>query len=256
MTGQCRSTQDLINESQGLVRSLASAIHRKLPPNVELEDLVAYGQVGLAEAAKGFDPARGCQFSTYAYYCIRGAIYDGLSKMAWFGRGQYKHVRTEQMTNDVLRVENEERDQPSEGGVEGDMRWFCNLSRTLAVVHLATHADEQNEGGVSIPADASAEEPFVVAVGRETRQRLHELIGALPEAARNLIRATYFEGLTLQEAGERIGVSKSWASRLHALTLQRLARSLKPLGIAPSTPGNSTLRTVPAGTTRQGASDS
>jgi RNA polymerase sigma factor for flagellar operon FliA len=72
-----------------------------------------------------------------------------------------------------------------------------------------------------------------MAVGRETHNRLHELIDTLPGEAASLIRATYFEGLTLQEAGERIGISKSWASRLHARALQRLARSLKLSGVAP-----------------------
>ena len=71
------------------MRSLASRIHHKLPPYVDLEDLVAYGQMGLAEAARDFDPARGTQFSTFAYYRIRGAIYDGLAKMSWFSRVEY-----------------------------------------------------------------------------------------------------------------------------------------------------------------------
>lgn len=232
MTGSSRSPEELINECQGLVRSLASTIHRKLPPSVELDDLVSYGQVGLAEAAKEFDPSRGSRFSTYAYYRIRGAIYDGLSKMSWFSRSQYKRVRTEQMANETLRAENEQDKEPLKSGCDGDMRWFRDLSRALTVVHLSMHAGERDEPGVSLPADTSVPDPAAVAIGREIREILHQLIDALPEAAGNLIRATYFEGLTLQEAGKRLGVSKSWASRLHARTLQRLARSLKLLGVA------------------------
>jgi len=234
MTSLSRSPQDLINECQGLVRSLATTIRRKLPPNVELDDLVAYGQVGLAEAAKEFDPSRGSRFSTYAYYRIRGAIYDGLSKMSWFSRSQYKRVRTEQMADEVLRAENEQDEEPLKAGCEGDMRWFRDLSRALTVVHLTMHSGEQDDPGASLPADTSVPDPSDVVIGREIRDILHELIDALPEAAGNLIRATYFEGLTLQEAGDRLGVSKSWASRLHAKTLQRLARSLKLLGVASS----------------------
>jgi RNA polymerase sigma factor for flagellar operon FliA len=59
---------------------------------------------------------------------------------------------------------------------------------------------------------------------------LRELIDALPSDSGSLIRGAYFEGLTLKQAGERIGVSKAWASRLHAKTLQRLARALRLLG--------------------------
>ena len=232
MTGSSRNPEELVSRCQGLVRSLASTIHRKLPPNVELEDLVAYGQVGLAEAAKEFDPSRGSRFSTYAYYRIRGAIYDGLSKMSWLSRSQYKRVRTEQMANEVLQVENERDEGPLKTGCDGDMRWFRDLSRALTVVHLAMHAGKEGDSGASLPADPSVGDPSAIVIGRETSQILHQLIDALPEAAGTLIRATYFEGLTLQEAGKRLGVSKSWASRLHARTLQRLARSLKLLGVA------------------------
>jgi len=65
------------------------------------------------------------------------------------------------------------------------------------------------------------------ALNREMNEKLHKLIDQLPPEAGTLIRATYFEGLTLQEAGRKLGISKSWASRLHARTLQRLARSLR-----------------------------
>ncbi|NQU23381.1 MAG: sigma-70 family RNA polymerase sigma factor [Candidatus Nealsonbacteria bacterium] len=232
MTGPSRSLEELINECQGLVRSLATTIHRKLPPGTELDDLVAYGQIGLAEAAKNFDPSHGSRFSTFAYYRIRGAIYDGLSKMSWFSRSEYKRVRTEQMANEVIRAENEQDEEPLKTGCDGDMRWFRDLSRALTVVHLAMHAGGEDNPGASLPPDLSTPDPSAIVIGREIGQILHKLIDALPEAAGDLIRATYFEGLTLQEAGKRLGVSKSWASRLHARTLQQLARSLKLLGVA------------------------
>jgi RNA polymerase sigma factor for flagellar operon FliA len=66
----------------------------------------------------------------------------------------------------------------------------------------------------------------VVAIQHEISQRLDELTSALPEDARRLIHAAYTEGLDLQEAGRRLGISKSWASRLHAKALGELARSL------------------------------
>jgi DNA-directed RNA polymerase specialized sigma subunit len=75
--------QHWIEQCQGLVRSLAVRIHRKLPARIELDDLIAYGELGLLEAAQSFDARRGCQFSTFAYYRIRGAIYDGAAKMGW-----------------------------------------------------------------------------------------------------------------------------------------------------------------------------
>ena len=78
--------QQLIESCQGLVRSLAWKIHQKLPRGVDLDDLIAYGQIGLAQAARDFDVSRGGQFSTFAWYRTRGAILDGLAQMSWFTR--------------------------------------------------------------------------------------------------------------------------------------------------------------------------
>lgn len=227
MTAPCEAQEQLIGTCQKLVHSLAATIHRKLPPNVELEDLVAYGQVGLAEAARDFDPSHGSRFSTYAYYRIRGAIYDGLSKMAWLSRSQYNRVRSEQMANEVLRVEGDRSTTPEEAGTRSDVGWLRNATRALAVVYLATSGDLEEESGRASLEDRSVAEAPELAMSHEMADKLHQLIDALPSEPRQLIRTVYFEGLTLQEAGNRLNISKSWASRLHAKTLQRLARSLR-----------------------------
>lgn len=227
------SVQGLIEECQGLVRSLAVAIHRKLPPTVELDDLIAYGQVGLVEAAREFDPSRGNRFSTYAYYRIRGAIYDGLSKMSWFGRNEQSQLRAEERANAVLEAEAEAHGQRAAGDdPEADLRWFRRVTRALAVVHLATGTEPGEPSDTELLADPAAPSAISVAMREEVYRKLHEVIQTLPEDAARLIRATYFEGLTLQEAGRRIGISKSWASRLHAKALQRLAHALKVQGIS------------------------
>ena len=225
------TVQQLVDECQGLVRSLALRIHRKLPPGVELEDLVAYGQVGLVEAARDFDPDRGNRFSTYAYYRIRGAIYDGVSKMSWLGRQDRTQVRYEQMSNEVLSLESE-AEQTSQGESAAGLRWLRGVTRALAVVYLATQGDAEEQKGVSAVVDESSPAGPAAAIRREAHETLHRLIDALPPEARALIRATYFEGLTLQEAGRRLGVSKSWASRLHAKTLQHLAHALRGHGVS------------------------
>lgn len=221
--------QQLIEGCQGLVRSLAWAIHRGLPDTVELDDLIAYGQVGLAEAARDFDATRGLKFSTYAYHRVRGAIYDGLSKMTWFSRSQYQRLRFAQRANDLLGVENESGTDPSVTRTEEDGRWLSRMAGGLAVAYLATHVHDDSEQASLADADTPA--PPTVAIDRETTERLHQLIDGLPPDAGVLIRATYFEGLTLQEAGRRLGISKAWASRLHAKTLDRLARALRRIGL-------------------------
>ncbi len=225
--------QLLIEQCQGLVRSMAVQISGKFPPHVELEDLIEYGQVGLAEAARDFDPGRGGQFSTYAYYRIRGAIYDGMAKMAWFSRSRYHRLRYEQKADEVLRADAPEHPVEAEVTTDREMRWFRDVGRALTVVYLATPPDEAYRISAGALVDSSAPGPPAVAIGREMSEKLHQLIEALPPQEAALIKATYFEGLTLQETGCRLGIDKGWASRLHARVLQRLARSLQLCGAAP-----------------------
>lgn len=233
MTTSAQSTQQLVEQCQGMVRSLAIGIHRKLPPHVELDDVIAYGQVGLAEAARDFDPSRGSRFSTYAYYRVRGAIYDGLSKMAWFSRSQYQHVRYERMAGEVLHGANAPEETPhEEENLENDMRWMRDLGRALAIVYLTTHSEAKEETKEISIADSARFAPPVQAMNREIGERIRELVAMLPHDEGELIRAAYFEGVTLQEAGQRLGIGKSWATRLHAKALQRLARALRLLGVA------------------------
>ncbi len=163
--------QKLIEECQGLVRSLASRISRKAPPNIDIEDLVSYGQVGLAEAARDFDPDRGTLFSTFAYYRVRGAIYDGLAKMSWFSRTEYERRRDRNLPVQVL----------SWPQVKDERTWVDSLE------------------------DVATPPPTEVAILHEINQRLDELRRSLPEDAGKLLHATYCEGVDLQEAGRRLG---------------------------------------------------
>ena len=77
---QCQREQ-LIEQGQALVFSLAARIARSVPVRVDLEDLIGYGELGLAQAARDFVPDRGAEFTSYAYYRVRGAIFDGLAQM-------------------------------------------------------------------------------------------------------------------------------------------------------------------------------
>jgi len=218
----------LIMSCQGMVRSIAWKIHQRLPLHVDLDDLVAYGQVGLAEAARDFDPLRGLKYTTFAWYRVRGAILDGVAKMRRFQRGDLDGERFDRMANEAL----------ADGGGTGDVAgtlvddgaWLKGMASALAVTFVATFA-----GSAAEPldrADATAERPEAIVIRGEVVARLRELVAALPVDARTLIEATYFEGVTLTEAASRLGISKAWASRLHSRTLGRLARSLGEAGLA------------------------
>jgi RNA polymerase sigma factor FliA len=232
MTMGPKSPPELFDEGQPLVRSLAAKIYRNLPVRMDLDDLIAYGQIGLAEAARDFQPQRGSQFTTYAYYRIRGAIYDGVSKMSWTSRSHYRRLRYEQMANETLQRESDAAPSCDRDLLEQDAQWLRAVTEKLAVVYLATHRGQERGIRDSWIEDPAAPQPPTVVASREVRQELHALIETLPPAERRLIHTIYFEGATLQEAAQRLGISKSWASRLHARILENLARSLRQIGVA------------------------
>jgi len=227
------SHQLLIEEGQALVHLLAGKIHRRVGGTSDLDDLIAYGELGLAQAARHFDPSQGCRFTTFAYYRIRGAIYDGLSKMSWTNRSQYQRLRGEQMANETLMEDAAQNVATPSQSFASNAGWMGDVTGKLAVVYFVTRGEQQADG----IRDSTVEDPGVAPASeivalKEIGQKLKELIGRLPDLERQLITSVYFEGSTLQNAADDLGISKSWASRLHSRILQRLADQLRRLGVS------------------------
>ena len=203
-------------------------IYRSIPIKVDLDDLIAYGELGLAEAARDFDAELGNQFSTFAYYRIRGAIYDGLAKMTWTSRARYRRMRNESMANQVLESE-KDRSTGEASSIEENGAWFARTTEQLAVVYLASGTDSDHD-----PIE-SAEDPSECAVQRvmhlEVSSKVRELVKKLPMSESRLIQLVYFEGYTLQDAGDVLGISKSWASRMHAKILESLANDMRRMNL-------------------------
>ncbi len=221
-------TSELIADGRALVRSLALRIYRNIPIRVDLEDLIAYGELGLAEAARDFDSELGNQFSTFAYYRIRGAIYDGLAKMTWTSRARYRRMRNESMANQVLETE-KFRSTGESSSIEENGTWFARTTEQLAVVYLASGA------GLDHDPIESAQDPGECPIQRvmhlEVSSKVRELVKKLPASESRLIQLVYFEGYTLQDAGDVLGISKSWASRMHVKILESLATEMRQMNL-------------------------
>jgi RNA polymerase sigma factor for flagellar operon FliA len=224
------ASRQLILSCQGLVKAIAVRVHSSAPRCVELDDLIGYGELGLAEAARDFDPERGVQFSTYAYYRIRGAIFDGLAKMSWPTSRQLKQWMYARNAEEVLQND-AETNEPADSSLETQAKRFGRITQQLFVAYLASNADSDDESPELAIEDTAAVPAAAQAAHRENCQMLHELLKALPADAHSLIYNMYFDGQNLSEAAEKLGISKSWASRLHARTLDRLAGSLRRMGV-------------------------
>ena len=211
MTARNNSMAELMANGQALVHSLAMRIFASVPIRAELDDLIAYGQLGLAQAATDYNPGQGTQFTTYAYYRVQGAIYDGISKMSWTSRARFNKMR---------RAEDAQLRMAQESGGA--------IPRAVRKGNVVT-IDESDPDGCAAFMDR-APTPSTLALNREIAARLLELIKQLPMVEQRLIEDIYFEGISLQDSANRLGISKSWASRVHARTLDELGRTLRRMG--------------------------
>lgn len=204
----------LVERHGEYVRALATRIREHLRPAVDLDDLVAYGTQGLLEAAERYDPRHGTRFTTFAYYRIRGSIFDGLRRMGWLTRGEYARFRFEERANAYLEGSRSAGDETA--GV-------ARAIQDLATIYVTSLDAMEPLRFTDHRADAQHD----WAELGETRDRLHEALAALSARERRLIDLYYYGGRTLEEAGRELGLSKSWTSRLHARVIRRLSRMLR-----------------------------
>lgn len=221
-----------IDQSQGMVRAIAMKIYATLPKSVSYDDLVAYGQLGLMQAAHAFDDSREASFQTYAYHRIRGAIYDGLSQMSWTDRSMRMRIRAERLSAEMLdeQVAAYQRSRAGDS-TSADADWLVQTTERIAVIHLLGDCSGEASNIESMAIDDGAK-PEDELTDSELRTLLRKLVSELPEEEKGIIEMTYFQGKTLTEAADLLGKSKSWASRLHSRILEKLARKLASQGVS------------------------
>jgi len=216
------SQNQLLEKYGPYVRSLAAQVRKQFNGALDLEDLLAYGQVGLFEAAERFDPKVGANFLTFAHYRIKGAIYDGLRKMGILRGGDQRTSFVDERALAFLGnlSDREQGGGNRRGSIDDDVRDISDAVTGLAMV-FATGMDavEGGEADESLPPDQRIEL-------MQLRQRVKAAIETLPETERKLLQGYYFQGRTLEEAGAELGLSKSWASRLHARAIEKLKEAL------------------------------
>lgn len=213
---------EFVREHAPLVRKVAGRVRAQLDLSADLEDLEAYGFRGLLEARDRFDPTRGVVFSAFAYYRVRGAILDGVRQMAYLPRKAY-----------AQRKAAEALDRSAEDAAfarAADQELRADLAATLEAIDdiiaktsaaFVISALGQDPEGASAPR---ADEQLATA---EDQVRVRGALEGLPERERALIEGHYLHDRTLEELGESMGISKSWASRLHSRALSLLRDALE-----------------------------
>jgi len=213
-----RQRDEMFMLHQGLVRAIAWKTHQRLPRAVELDDLVAYGQIGLLESIAAFDATRSRKFTTYAWHRIRGAMLDGLGKMTWFNRAAFEGRQYERKTSDTAAT----AASPMAQGGAAETVTPTAATAEKSSARRPVRNDLENVAVMSREADAGD-----ASLHLELVMFLRDLLSALPEKESALLRGTFFEGRTLTEAARRVGISTAWASRLQTRTLADLRIALE-----------------------------
>jgi RNA polymerase sigma factor for flagellar operon FliA len=230
-TASPQARERLILHYAPLVKYVASRVATGLPASVEQADLVSYGMFGLIDALEKFEPARGNKFETYAIPRIKGAIIDELRAMDWVPRSvRFKAREIEKAYSDL---ESTMKRAPSEKEVAArlgvtlkelhDVITQISFVSVLALDELLSVGSDRGEQ-VSL-LDTLADRGSDVTMGlegQETRGLLAAAINSLSEREKIVVTLYYFEGLTLAEIGEILGVTESRVCQIHTKAVNQL----------------------------------
>jgi RNA polymerase sigma factor for flagellar operon FliA len=230
MKGERNARDDIIRRYAYLVKITAGRVVTSLPPNLERDDLVSAGVVGLIRAVDQFDTSRNVKFETYAIALIRGAILEMLREQDWVPRSVRERMKNlersyRDLEHRLGRVPNEEEiaralDVPVDD-YHGLLR---DLSRAVQVslddLLVGGEAGEKLPLYDTVKDDSAS--PSQEAEYADMRRTLADCIGRLPERERMSIALYYYEGLTFKEIGKVLNVSESRVYQLHTQAVMRL----------------------------------
>jgi len=226
----------LILHYSPLVKYVAGRVGVGLPPNIEQADLVSYGIFGLIDAIEKFDLERAIKFETYAISRIRGAIIDELRAIDWIPRSvRYKAREVEkayaQLEASLHRSPTEPEVAEAMGISLPDLHQIFSQVSFVNVVALDELLNVGGEKGdklslVDTLEDTKAEDPVAAFESEETKYLLAKAINTLPEREKIVVTLYYYEGLTLAEIGQVLGVTESRICQMHTKAVLQLRGKL------------------------------
>jgi RNA polymerase sigma factor FliA len=216
-----------------LVRRLAHQMIAKLPANVQIDDLIQVGMIGLHDAMSRFDAAQGVQFETFATQRIRGAMLDDLRSGDWMSRGDRKQQR--QIEAAVHKLEQTHGRAPAESEIAkemglslGDYQDVLTKVRGTQLVYLEDMTGDDGDQGFldRHVADASSD-PLAMLNDQRMREALVDAIKLLPEREQYVMSMYYEHDMNLKEIAAVLKVTESRVCQLHSQSIARLRSKLR-----------------------------
>ena len=237
------SSDDVDERNKLVVRELpqvyyvASRIRERLPKNVELEDLVQAGVIGLLEACRSYDGSKDAQFSTFAKFRIRGAILDSLRKLDWGSRTLRRRGR--EISSTIVKLESQLGRKPDEEEIAEDMQMgldeLQDMQTQLDGLHLvgqltnSTNDHAESYDLIESAPSTGEDNPFELCLKGERKEQLAEAVSQMSEREQLILSLYYNEELTMMEVSKIVGIAVSRVSQIHAAAMVKLRASLQHL---------------------------
>lgn len=216
--------EELVTENIGLVNHVLGKLSAYLPPNLDYEDLVQQGLVGLVEAANSFDVTKEIKFSTYAYIRVRGAIIDVLRAQGW-GSRSWSSSKTNVVESTFSELEKELGREPTME--ELALALGINLDELQHII--STKALPYCVSLDSMGADPKKDQSSAQAMMEleEEKEFLIDAINNLSEQERLVLTLYYYEDFRLKEIASIFGVTESRISQIHREVIFKLKAKMK-----------------------------
>jgi len=218
---------DLITQHAALVKRIAFHLINKLPPHIQVDDLIQSGMVGLLEASGNFDASQGASFDTFAGIRIRGAMLDEIRKLDWTPRSVHRKFRM--VTEAIKKFENENGRDPSDAEVAQMLNMSLDEYHKILVdansSHILSIEALEQEHSESNPRSAE-KNPFESLSETQYKQDLINGIKSLPQKEQLVMSLYYDDELNFREIGEVLEVSESRVCQIHGQAVFRLKSRL------------------------------
>ncbi len=216
--------QDQIIRHASLVKRIAYHLLNRLPPTVQVDDLIQAGMVGLLEAASNFDPKMGASFETFAGIRIRGAMIDEIRRSDWTPRSVHRKFRS--VAEAIRKIENETGEDARDADVAealgislGEYHQILIDSSSSRIYSIETMEENMQDAGLPSSPERTPDEALSE---NEYQRQLAEAIRMLPEKEQLVMSLYYDDELNFREIGEILEVTESRICQLHGQALLRI----------------------------------
>jgi len=223
----------MLKQYSPLVRRLAHQMIAKLPANVEIDDLIQVGMIGLSDALTRFDAGQGVQFETFATQRIRGAMLDELRGSDWMSRGDRRHQRS--IETAVHKLEQKLGRAPHESEIAKEMglsltdyQELLGKVRGTQLVYLEDMTgDDGDDDYLDRHVVDETANPLSLLNDHRMREALVEAIKNLPEREQYVMSMYYEHDMNLKEIAAVLKVTESRVCQLHSQSIARLRSRLR-----------------------------